>query len=208
MPAVEEKKCFVVHTGEIEGRIDPEYNHPKFENYKKPKSQFVSKQIKELSIGITTGRGIRQDFRPRDGKYPYYGSNGIIGSMDDYTHDGRYLVLGKDGTIGNQYIVDEKFWASEHTWVIAFHEAVDLEYVKAFLDVWDYKYLITGGVIPGLSKQALESISIPIPPSEIQKRIADEVVKRRSEAVRLTQEADAIVEQAKKRVERILLTEE
>lgn len=208
MPVVAAKKCFVVYAGQIEGRIDPEYNHPKFENYKNPKSHFTPRKIKVLSSEITTGVGVRQDLRPEAGKYPYYGSNGIIGTMDDYNHDGRHLVVGKDGSIGNNYVVKGKFWASEHTWVIAFHKGVNLEYVKAFLDAWDYKYLITGGVIPGLPKKALESISIPIPPFEIQKRIAHEAMKRRSEAAKLRQEADAIVEAAKERVERILLAEE
>ena len=29
MPTVEEKRCYVVRAGQLVGRIDPEYNHPK-----------------------------------------------------------------------------------------------------------------------------------------------------------------------------------
>ena len=184
VPAVEEKKCFAVYTRRIVGRLDPKYNQPKFEVYKEPKSHFALKKIKELSIDIRTGLPIRQDFRSKDGKYPYYGANGIIGSMDDYTHDGRYLVVGQDGYIGNHYVVEGKFWASNHNWVAMFREDVNLEYVKAFLDAWNYEYLITGGVIPKLTKEAFESISIPIPPFEIQEKIAGEAVRRRSEAAK------------------------
>ena len=205
MPVVEEKKCFVVYAGEIEGRIDPEYNHPKFEAYKEPKSYFAFKRIKELSIDIRTGLPIRQDFRSKDGQYPYYGANGIIGYMDDYTHDGRYLVVGQDGYIGNHYVVEGKFWASNHNWVAKFREDVNLDYVKAFLDAWNYEYLITGGVIPKLTKEAFESISIPMPSFEIQEKIADEAMRRRSKAMKLRQEADAIVEAAKREVERVML---
>ena len=205
MPVVEEKKCFVVYAGEIEGRIDPEYNHPKFEAYKEPKSYFAFKRIKELSIDIRTGLPIRQDFRSKDGQYPYYGANGIIGYMDDYTHDGRYLVVGQDGYIGNHYVVEGKFWASNHNWVAKFREDVNLDYVKAFLDAWNYEYLITGGVIPKLTKEAFESISIPMPSFEIQEKIADEAMRQRSKAMKLRQEADAIVEEAKREVERVML---
>ena len=206
--AVEEKKCFAVYAGQIEGRLDPEYNHPKFEAYKEPKSYFALKRIKELSIDIKTGLPIRQDFRSKDGKYPYYGANGIIGYMDDYTHDGRYLVVGQDGYIGNHYVVDGKFWASNHNWVATFQEGINLECVKAFLDAWNYEYLITGGVIPKLTKEAFESISIPIPPPEIQERIADEVVRRRSEAAKLRQKAAEEWEAAKTQFETQLLTGE
>ena len=207
-PAVEEKKCFVVYAGGIEGRLDPEYNHPKFEPYKEPRSYFAFKKIRELRIDIKTGLPVRQDFRLKDGEYPYYGANGIIGYMDDYTHDGRYLVVGQDGYIGNHYVVEGKFWASNHNWVAAFREDINLEYVKAFLDAWNYEYLITGGVIPKLTKKAFESISIPMPPLDIQKRIADEAMRQQSEAAKLKQEADAIVKQAKREVEQILLEKE
>ena len=128
--------------------------------------------------------------------------------MDDYTHDGRYLVVGQDGYIGNHYVVEGKFWASNHNWVAAFREDINLEYVKAFLDAWNYEYLITGGVIPKLTKKAFESISIPMPPLDIQKRIADEAMRQQSEAAKLKQEADAIVKQAKREVEQILLEKE
>ena len=205
MPTVEEKRSFVVHAGQLEGRIDPGYNHPKLEVYKEPKAAFSCKPIKELSTEITTGSGVRQDLRAKDGKYPYYGANGIIGSMDTYNYDGRYLVVGKDGSIGNHYVVDGKIWSSEHTWVVAFREDVSLDYVKAFLDAWDYKYLITGGVVPGLPRKAFESILVPFPPFNVQENIAHEVMNRKSEAIRLKQEAEAILEEAKGQVERILL---
>ena len=207
MPTVEEKKCYVVRAGQLVGRIDPEYNHPKLEVYKEPKAAFSCKPIKALSTEITTGSGVRQDLRAKDGKYPYYGANGIIGSMDTYNYDGRYLVVGKDGSIGNHYVVDGKFWSSEHTWVVAFREDVNLDYVKAFLDAWNYKYLITGGVVPGLPRKAFESILVPSPPFNVQENIAHEVMSRKSEAARLKQEADAILEAAKEQVERILLQE-
>jgi len=207
MPTVEEKRCYVVRAGQLVGRIDPEYNHPKLEVYKEPKAAFSCKPIKALSTEITTGSGVRQDLRAKDGKYPYYGANGIIGSMDTYNYDGRYLVVGKDGSIGNHYVVDGKFWSSEHTWVVAFREDVNLDYVKAFLDAWNYKYLITGGVVPGLPRKAFESILVPSPPFNVQENIAHEVMSRKSEAARLKQEADAILEAAKEQVERILLQE-
>lgn len=207
MPTVEEKRCYVVRAGQLVGRIDPEYNHPKLEVYKEPKAAFSCKSIKALSTEITTGSGVRQDLRAKDGKYPYYGANGIIGSMDTYNYDGRYLVVGKDGSIGNHYVVDGKFWSSEHTWVVAFREDVNLDYVKAFLDAWNYKYLITGGVVPGLPRKAFESILVPSPPFNVQENIAHEVMSRKSEAARFKQEADAILEAAKEQVERILLQE-
>jgi type I restriction enzyme S subunit len=31
------------------------------------------------------------------GDYPYYGSNGIVDTVNDYLFDGEYVLLGEDG---------------------------------------------------------------------------------------------------------------
>ena len=65
-----------------------------------------------------------------------------------------------------------------------------------------------GAVVPEISQSALRSIGVVVPPLDIQERIADEVVRRQSEVAKLRQEADAIVESAKREVEQILLEKE
>ena len=63
-------------------------------------------------------------------------------------------------------------------------------------------------VRPNTSKPNVKNLLIPVPPSEIQTRIAEEVMNRKSEAAALKQEANEIVEQAKREVEQILLEKE
>ena len=33
----------------------------------------------------------------RKGRYPYYGAQGIVDYLDDYTYDGTYLLVAEDG---------------------------------------------------------------------------------------------------------------
>lgn len=75
------------------GRFDPYYNQQYFNVFKYPKSSFPIKKIKEIAEYIKTGLPVRKDFRINNGKYPYYGANGIIGYMDEFTHDGLYVVV-------------------------------------------------------------------------------------------------------------------
>ena len=125
--------------------------------------------------------------------------------MDEYTHDGLYLVIGQDGYIGNHYVVEGKFWGSNHNWVLKLKDGYDYRYVKAALDLLKYDYLITGGVIPKLTKEALESIRIPVPSIEKQKEIANHITSVEKEAQRLKDKTQEALAKASQEIEGILL---
>ena len=187
------------------GRFDPNFNQKYLDGFKRLKAKYPITRIKKISDEIKTGFPIRKDFRIEGGVYPYYGANGIIGYMNEYTHSGLYLIIGQDGYIGNHYVVDGKFWGSNHNWVLKLHKQIDYFYVKAVLDVLKYDYLITGGVIPKLTKESLESISIPLPPLEKQKEIADHITSIREQAQKLKAKTKEALELANKEIEIILL---
>ncbi len=187
------------------GRFDPFFNQIHFEKLKNPRGIYTNQRVKSLCVEIKTGFPVRKDFRIKDGKYPYYGANGIIGYMDEYTHDGEYLVVGQDGYIGNHYVVDGKFWGSNHNWVLKLKRGTNIQYIKEVLDVINYDYLVTGGVIPKLTKEALQNIFIPVPPLEKQNEIAEQIKKIREQAKQLQKEAEEELENAKKEVEAIIL---
>ena len=201
-----DNRMFKVSFKDISGsRFDPFFNQKHFDLLKNPKVKYSTKRIKEISEEIKTGLPIRKDFRVVDGAYPYYGANGIIGFMDEYTHNGLYLVIGQDGYIGNHYVVDGKFWGSNHNWVLKLKDGYDYNYVKASLDVLNYDYLITGGVIPKLTKEALESIRIPIPLLDKQEEIAKHISEIREQAKKLKDKTAEALKEASKEIEEILL---
>jgi len=210
LPAMPENtlknRMFTTQISVVTGnRLDPFFNQKYFDNLKYPKSKYPVKRVKEINTEIKTGLPIRKDYRIDDGAYPYYGANGIIGYMDEYTHDGLYLVIGQDGYIGNHYVVEGKFWGSNHNWVLKLKDGYDYRYVKAALDLLKYDYLITGGVIPKLTKEALESIRIPVPSIEKQKEIANHITSVEKEAQRLKDKTQEALAKASQEIEGILL---
>ena len=202
-----ESRMFYVSSAKVLGdRFDPVVYSKKSEFYKNPISLFKWVKFKDIIISAQTGFPVRQDFRAENGIYPYYGANGIIGYMDQYTHDGQYLVIGQDGYIGNHYIVNGKFWASNHNWVIKLNTNLcNYDYVKAFLDFWDYSHLVTGGVIPKLTQFSVNKIPIVLPELKVQANIASEINQIRAKARTLEQEAQNAVDIAKQQVEKLLL---
>ena len=199
-----EQRVFTRKFSEVSSnRFDSQFNSNNI--YKDINSKYPIEIFKNINESIQTGLPIRKDCREVEGKYPYYGANGIIGYMNEYTHDGEYLVIGQDGYIGNHYVVNEKFWASNHNWVIKIKDGIDIYYVKYFLDVWNYDYLITGGVIPKITKDAVNTINIPLPPIDIQNKIVAYIQALRDEAKALEKEAKEVYGNAKKEVEAIIL---
>jgi restriction endonuclease S subunit len=188
-----------------ESRLDPYFHQAHFDGLKNPISNFPIVKIKDINSEIKTGLPVRKDFRVEDGAYPYYGANGIIGYMDEFTHNGLYIVIGQDGYIGKHYVVDGKFWGSNHNWVMKLKDGYNYEYIKSCLDVLKYDYLITGGVIPKLTKEALESISIAVPPLDKQKKIADHITNIRNQAQALKDKTKDLLKKASEEIEEILL---
>ena len=199
-------RIFITQLSEVSGsRFDPFYNQKNFDAFKYPSSKFSIKRIKEIVIEIKTGLPVRKDYRIEEGKYPYYGANGIIGYMNEYTHNGIYLVIGQDGYLGNHYVVEGKFWGSNHNWVLKLKSGYDYHYIKAALDLMKYDYLITGGVIPKLTKESLESIRLPLPPLEKQKEIADHITQIRQQARQLKDKTKEALAKANREIEKIIL---
>ncbi len=64
---------------------------------------------------------------------------------------------------------------------------------------------MTGNTLPRLQTEDVKKMLIPIPSSDVQNKIADEVKKRKSQAEKMRSEAEQIMEAAKQEVEKIML---
>lgn len=58
---------------------------------------------------------------------------------------------------------------------------------------------------PKITNQDILNLKIPLPPLAIQEKIAEEIQKRKQKALKLTEEAKGLLEQAKKQVESMIL---
>ena len=65
--------------------------------------------IFEEVLEIKNGKNQKAVENP-DGKYPIYGSGGIMGHADDYICEPDTVIIGRKGNINNPIYVDEPFW--------------------------------------------------------------------------------------------------
>lgn len=106
-------------------------------------------------------------------KYPYFASNGIIGYLDNFTHDNKYVICAQDGSIGSVHYYEGKIWASNHVWLLT-STNINLKYLYYIMKYYiNYNNITTGNAIPKLTKYNLENIKVHIPSLEKQQEIVN-----------------------------------
>ena len=115
----------------------------------------------------------------RQGKFPYYGAQGVIDHIDDYIFDGRYILVAEDGENLNSkklplaLFAKGKFWVNNHAHILRGKpEIVDDTFLLACLNNADIRPFVTGAAQPKLSQGNLRLVEIPRPPLHTQQRIA------------------------------------
>ena len=130
-----------------------------------PKGWEVKKLISVSSI--ISGRG-RYLIEAKEGSYPLWGANGILGYIDNYDLEGFSIITGRVGTLGNIFLVEGKFAISDNVLCITPNH-VNLTF---FLYLWiklqlDFEALNVGTSQPLITKTALGNKPIIFPPPHI-----------------------------------------
>ncbi|MFN9989982.1 MAG: restriction endonuclease subunit S, partial [Cyanobacteriota bacterium] len=116
------------------------------------------------------------DRKAMQGRFPYYGASGVIDHVDDYLYDGQRLLVGEDGAnlIARSspiaFIADGKYWVNNHAHVLSENGKAKLRFLEYYFALVDLKPFVTGSAQPKLTRSALDSLPIPLPPLDLQER--------------------------------------
>ncbi|MCD8048363.1 MAG: restriction endonuclease subunit S [Clostridia bacterium] len=128
-------------------------------------------------LEIRNGKNQRQVENPQ-GKYPIYGSGGVMGYADDFLCDAETIVIGRKGNINNPIFVNEPFWNVDTAFGLVVNKQLLLpKYLYYFCVNYDFEKLNTTVTIPSLTKANLLQIDINFPELEQQKIIVDNLDK-------------------------------
>jgi len=112
------------------------------------------------------------------GPFPYYGANGLQGTIDNYLFDEPLVLLAEDGghfdnpNRGIAYRVSGKTWVNNHAHVLRAKPNIDLAFLCRVLENYDVTPFVTGTTRGKLTKAGASEIPIPVPPLPEQRRIA------------------------------------
>jgi len=129
---------------------------------KKKKIKFVS----FLSRGVDLSN---ENFK--DGNYPVYGSNGIIGYHNKFTTKGPCITVGRSGSVGEVNYVDCDFWAHNTALYVCRNYKNDWKFIYYLMIGLDFKSYAAGSAVGTLNRNNIHQIYVDIPEVGVQKMI-------------------------------------
>ena len=117
----------------------------------------------------------------KEGKYPYYGANGIQDHVADYIFDDELVLLAEDGgNFGSKerpiaYRVSGKCWVNNHAHVLKPKDGLDVDYLCYSLMFYKVDGMVNGATRQKLTQAAMRKMQIPSRSMDEQKLIVDEL---------------------------------
>ena len=126
-------------------------------------------------VNIVNGKSQKNVESPT-GKYPIYGSGGIIGKAMEYTCLAGSTIIGRKGTINHPIFVEENFWNVDTAFGMkANNQILEDKYFYCFCLYFDFSKLDKSSALPSLTKTAIGNLILPIPPLAEQQRIVAKI---------------------------------
>jgi type I restriction enzyme, S subunit len=136
-----------------------------------PKEGWEVKKLGEICENIGSGKSKTQS---KEGKFPIFGSTGIIGWSNAYDYSGRKILVARVGAnAGTVNIVEGNYCVSDNTLMVSLNPEIDLNFIYSFLILFQLNKLVFGSGQPLITGGQLKNIEISIPTSKAeQTRIA------------------------------------
>ncbi|MBP3907759.1 MAG: restriction endonuclease subunit S [Turicibacter sp.] len=153
---------------------------------------------------ISSGKSVKYE-KELNLTYPVLGSNGQIGTLNDYNFEKGYL-LGRVGAAGSVQKITSKVWASDNTLTIKLYDGkTDFNFMEYLLKYLDYGKYATKTAQPLITQSILKQVKFSLPPLKEQQKIA-EILSSVDAAIEKTEQVIAKTEEVKKGLMQQLLT--
>lgn len=118
-------------------------------------------KLKDLLI-LNYGKALKAEDRV-DGKFPVYGSSGIVGSHNHALVQGPGVILGRKGNVGSVYWTAKDFYAIDTVYYVASN--ISLYFL--FEHLKSKTFVNNDAAVPGLNRNAAYLMDAFLPPSEL-----------------------------------------
>ncbi len=163
----------------------------------------VGYEMQRIDRVLTLEYGISLPEHKRiSGDFPVYGSNGVVGSHNEFLVNAPCIIVGRKGSAGEINWSDKNCTPIDTTFYVKLLDetATDLRFTYHMLKSLNLPSLKAGSGPGGINRNNVYSLQIPVPPLDIQQRLAAEVKQLEEE---ITQ-AQAIIDKATERKNVIL----
>lgn len=162
----------------IEQKKSNEANHP----------NWITTTLDAITIYISSGKS---KINHNNGKYPLYGSTGIIGFDNKFDYEGNVILVARVGAnAGTTNLVGGRYSVSDNTLIIKPNIENNITYLFYELKRQNLNKFIFGSGQPLITGSQLKQLTIHIPPLPEQKAIAQAL----SDVDDLISALDALIE--------------
>lgn len=123
-------------------------------------------------LSLEYGKSLKKSDR-KGGHYPVFGSNGIDGYHNKYLIKAPLIIIGRKGSAGKVNYYEKNGFPIDTTFYIKLKKLhlVDLKHLFFQLKKINLKRLSSQSAVPGINRNHVYSIKIPLPSLEVQKEI-------------------------------------
>ena len=160
-------------------------------------------EMKNIDRVLTLEYGISLPGRERiSGEFPVYGSNGVVGSHNEFVVNAPCIIVGRKGSAGEVNWSDKNCTPIDTTFYVKLLDetTADLKFIYHMLKSLDLPSLKGGSGPGGINRNNVYGLQIPVPPLNIQQQLAAEVEQLEAEIT----EAQAVLDNAINRKNTIL----
>ena len=165
----------IIKKGVMQRLLTRGIGHTKFKKTKIGEIPEAWEVVKlEDIFALSYGKGLKGAERKTQGKYPVYGSNGIIGYIDECLVPYETLIIGRKGACGVVHLTESGSWPIDTTFYVS-----DLDESRVDIDFLHYslqfarlsRYTIVTAV-PGVNRLTILGHRIALPLLNEQRKIA------------------------------------
>ncbi|MDO7253559.1 restriction endonuclease subunit S [Helicobacter cappadocius] len=106
-----------------------------------------------------------------EGNYKVYGSNGVVGSHNTFFVAAPVIIIGRKGSAGKLNFVEENCCPIDTAFYSVMKTKDNLKFIFYYLQMLNLEKMRIEGGVPGINRNDLYNLKIPIPPLEEQERI-------------------------------------
>lgn len=103
----------------------------------------------------------------KDGKYPVYGSGGLMRKVEKPLYSGESILIPRKGTLNNIMYVNEEFWTIDTMFYSIIKKKNSGKFVFHFLKQKDLASMNVGSAVPSMTTEILNNMPILIPPDTL-----------------------------------------
>lgn len=109
-----------------------------------------------------------------NGKYPVYGSNGIVGYYNQFLTNKKSIIIGRKGSAGLLNVSNLPSWTTDVAYYLEETKSIDFNFLFYLLKSLKLESL-RKRIKPGLNRNEVYLLKIPLPPLQEQKVIAEKL---------------------------------